>query len=328
MRFFIATGTHKPLSEHEIARFVPKEITARFPIICHDCDQTDNLLYLGQTTAGTPVWVNRAFYEADIRIVVGNIEPHHFMGYSGGMKTAAIGLGGRETITKNHAMLAHPKAKMGLYKSNPMRMDVEEIGHLMKVQFAFNIVMDSEKKIVSAFWGEPGAVIRAGIAYYQDHFQMDLDDHLQKYDVVIASPGGYPKDINLYQAQKALTHACLLAKKGATIILAAECRDGYGSRGFEEFLTAHRTAEKIIREFENSDFHIGPHKAYQIALQAKDHKIMLVTEMKETQAIRDLVMTFGNLEEALYTAKSHMPANYKTALLPDATHIIPRMNDL
>lgn len=328
MRFFIATGTHKPLTEHEITQFVPEAITTRFPIICHDCDQTNHLMFLGRTTAGTPVWVNRAFYEADIRIVIGNIEPHHFMGYSGGMKTAAIGLGGRETITKNHAMLSHPNAKMGLYKNNPMRMDVEEIGRLMGVHFAFNIVMDSGKRIVSAYWGEPEAVVRAGIAYYQEHFQMDLGRHLHRYDLVIASPGGYPKDINLYQAQKALTHACLFAKKGATIILAAECRDGYGSQSFEEFMNSNRTAEKIIDAFEKTHFRIGPHKAYQLALQAGDHRIILVSDIENTQPIGGLLNPLENMNAALDQALNNLPGEIEIAVLPDATHVLPKIDDL
>jgi len=326
--FFIATGTHKPLSEKEITRLLPGNIISTYPVMCHDCDQTDNLIYIGQTTAGTPVFVNKQYYKADIRVVIGNIEPHHFMGYSGGMKTAAIGLVGRETITKNHAMLSHPKAKKGLFRSNPMRMDVEEIGRLMGIHFAFNIVMDSNKRIMSAFFGEPGAVIRAGIAYYQDHFQMELDDHFSRYELVIASPGGYPKDINLYQAQKALTHACLFAKKGGTIILAAECRDGYGSQPFEAFLSEYSSTQEIISAFESMPFRIGPHKAFQFAQQARDHRIFLVSEIKDTEDIRGLITPFDNIGTALSHAFSELPKASKIAVLPDATHVLPRMNDL
>jgi nickel-dependent lactate racemase len=82
----IAAGAHPPMPPGEYGRVVPADILARYPVICHDCDDAANLAQLGTTSRGTPAWMNRHFLEADLRIVVGNIEPHQFMGFSGGVK--------------------------------------------------------------------------------------------------------------------------------------------------------------------------------------------------------------------------------------------------
>ena len=250
-------------------------------MVCHDCDDTDNLIYLGKTAKGTPVHVNGSFMNSDIKILVGNIESHHFMGFSGGVKTAAIGLTGRETITANHSMLSHPNTTMGLYSSNPMRMDVEEIGKMIGIDFVLNIVINDNKEIIAAYAGDPVEVMAKGIDFIRKNIQMDLHETAGTFDLVIASPGGYPKDINFYQAQKAITHACLFSKPEGVIILAAECRDGMGSQKFEQFLTSKNSFSEVIETFSSMPFEIGPHKAFQLAKQAITHKIILVSDIPE-----------------------------------------------
>ena len=125
IRLIIATGTHSPMPREEYRWVVPEEIVARYPVLCHNADDRENLVQLGTTSRSTPVWVNRRFFEADLRIVVGNIEPHLFQGFSGGVKSAAIGLAGRDTVNRNHAMMTDHRAQLGRYSDNPTRQDVE-----------------------------------------------------------------------------------------------------------------------------------------------------------------------------------------------------------
>jgi nickel-dependent lactate racemase len=126
IRFFIATGTHLPMRIDEFSLVVPEEILAHYTVESHDCDDNSNLEFLGKTHAGTPVWVNREYFQTDLKVVVGNIEPHHFMGFSGGNKSASIGLTGRQTINQNHSFLMDDRSRLGAYIDNPMRHDVEE----------------------------------------------------------------------------------------------------------------------------------------------------------------------------------------------------------
>jgi nickel-dependent lactate racemase len=325
--FYIATGTHKPVTEDLFSLIVDETIIQNYKIVSHDCDDRQNLVEIGVTTRNTPVFINKDYYESDLKIVVGNIESHHFMGFSGGYKTASIGLTSRETITGNHNLLPDPNAKMGLFSSNPMRLEVEEIGKKIGVDLALNVVIGTDKKILDCFWGPPEEVVRNGICYIRDHIQLDLGDVLHQFDLVIASAGGYPKDINFYQSQKALTHACLFAKPGGKIILIAECRDGFGSDKFENFISSRSTPEEVIKDFESKDFEIGPHKAYQLANQVMEHEIYLISSMNP-EGVRSLKLKHRtDIQSAINEVLDEFPKDVKIAVLPYATHTMPKIRE-
>jgi nickel-dependent lactate racemase len=325
--FYIATGTHKPVTEDLFSLIVDETIIQNYKIVSHDCDDRQNLVEIGVTTRNTPVFINKDYYESDLKIVVGNIESHHFMGFSGGYKTASIGLTSRETITGNHNLLPDPNAKMGLFSSNPMRLEVEEIGKKIGVDLALNVVIGTDKKILDCFWGPPEEVVRNGICYIRDHIQLDLGDVLHQFDLVIASAGGYPKDINFYQSQKALTHACLFAKPGGKIILIAECRDGFGSDKFENYISNRSTPEEVIKDFESKDFEIGPHKAYQLANQVMEHEIYLISSMNP-EDVRSLKLKHRtDIQSAINEVLDEFPKDVKIAVLPYATHTMPKIRE-
>ena len=249
IQFNIATGTHRKLTQPEILQVLPGNLHQMYRFCCHDCDAQDELVYLGETPQNTPVCINRSFYQADVKILVGNIEPHHFMGFSGGYKTASIGLTGRKTIETNHAMLPDPKAKLGHFYDNPMRKDVEDIGRMIGVDYALNIVMNDQKQILHVLWGDPYAVMEAGVPLALQGSRIDKKESECRYDLVIASAGGYPKDINLYQAQKAITNACLFSKKGGVIILVAGCRNGAGNQKFKDYARQASSWETVLEDF-------------------------------------------------------------------------------
>ena len=299
----VATGSHAPMQPDEFPRVVPRDILARFAVISHDAADRDNLRYLGLTRRATPVWINKHFVEADLRIVVGNIEPHQFMGFSGGAKSAAIGLAGMETINHNHAMMSNSRARLGSFDDNPARQDVEEIGTLSRVDFALNVVLNEAKEIVNIFAGEPQAVMRAGIRLVLKLYQVPVS---APFDLMIVSPGGHPKDINLYQAQKALAHAALVAKEGATIILVAACPQGTGSESYEQWMEGMTSYAAVIDRFTREGFRIGPHKAYQIARDAARVWVLLISQIPPDLVRRLLLTPVANLEEALSLARNAM----------------------
>ena len=323
--FYFATGTHRELTDEEIADVLPMGFHQEYPHFCHNCDAAEDLIFLGETTKSTPVYVNKGFYRAEVKIVVGNIEPHHFMGFSGGVKTAAIGLTGRKTIEMNHAMLPEPNARMGLFMDNPMRKDVEEIGSMIGVDYALNVVLNDKKEIIAAFGGDPFKVMQQGIPVSLRSCQLDIKQSECGFDLVIASAGGFPKDINLYQSQKALTNACLFSRPGGVIILAAACQDGAGNDKFLDFLQGKTTLDQILRDFASQPFIVGPHKAYQIAQQAKDHKIILISELDKSLIPDFLLTSADGLKEALEVARPLLPENSRVAVLPFATHSMPQI---
>jgi nickel-dependent lactate racemase len=333
--FYIATGTHIPMPADEFSRILPREIYEKYHVVSHNCDDEPGLVTLGKTARGTTIRANRYFVESDLRIVVGNIEPHHFAGFSGGYKTAAIGLGARDTINHNHAMLVEPDARIAEFLHNPLRQDIEEMGDAIGVQFALNAILNSEKKIVRAVSGSPRAVMQAGIPISQGICQVSLGDNLMpgdenyyhRYDLVVASVGGAPKDINFYQSQKALTHASLFTRDGGVIILAAECPEGSGSRSYEEFMEGISSPQAVFEKFRQVGFRVGPHKAFQVARDAARVRIILVSSIPDNLVSRLLMTPAANLDQAFILATQILSptpnGQMKIAILPRATNTVP-----
>jgi len=318
----VATGLHAPMKEAEFAQILPADILGRYRVVSHDASATENLLTLGKTQLGTPVQVNRLFAQADLRLVVGNLEPHQFMGFSGGVKTAVIGLGGRETINQNHALMLDPHSDLARYDDNPARQDVEEAGRMIGIHFALNVVINESKQIVRVLAGEPQAVMREGMPLVLQLYQVRVP---VPFDLLIASPGGHPKDINLYQAQKALGHAARVTRKGGTVILVAACPEGTGSASYEKWVTGMASHQAVLDRFQHEGFRIGPHKAFQIARDAAPRRLLMVTEMPP-EFVRTLLLDpYPNLDAALATALQGLSPAARIGIMPWANATIPTL---
>jgi nickel-dependent lactate racemase len=294
-------------------------------VVVHDCDASP-LVTLGKTDYGTPIQVNRAYYECDLKFVTGNIEPHHFMGFSGGVKTAAIGLASRQTINANHAMLIHPNAHSGRYSINPMRQDIEQIGRKMGIQFCLGTVLNEHKEILRVYFGDPKMVMQKAIPDVRAMFAAVIPE---PYDLVIASPGGAPKDINLYQAQKGLTHAARIAKDDAWVLLLAACPEGSGSQGYEAFITQSGSHQSVMDRFQSGFFEVGPHKTYLIARDALRTRIILVSEIPP-QSVSQWRLTPSQpdkLESLLGWLADQLPTDARVAVLPAATRTMTEIHN-
>lgn len=318
--FYVAVGTHPAMTPDEFPSILPENILRRYRVVSHDAENSTSLVKLGETPAGTPVWSNRAYVQSDFKIVVGNIEPHQFVGFSGGVKTAAIGLAGPSTINGNHSLMTHPASQLGEYDTNPARQDVEAIGQLVGVHLALNAILNQNREIVNVLAGDPRAVMLAGVPLSRQICQVRA---AQEYALTIASPGGHPKDINLYQAQKGLAHAARITRDGGTIILAAACPEGTGSRHYEEWMVGKRSYAEIFDRFRAEGFRIGPHKAFQIARDATRVRLLFCSQMDEGFARALLLNPVADLQTAVDLALRDLPAGERVAVLPHAASTIP-----
>jgi len=320
IKFFVAVGTHPPMAPYEFNSIVSREILRNYEVISHDSEDAELLKFLGNTDKGTPVWCNQKYLKADLKIVVGNIEPHQFMGFSGGVKSAAIGLSGLETINHNHAMMAHPDSKLGNYDTNPARRDVETIGRMIGVDLAVNALLNQDKQIVHAISGDPVAVMKAGIPLSREICQVEVP---QDYRLMLASPGGHPKDINIYQSQKGLSHAALVTKSNGTILLAAACPEGSGSPHYEKWIRGKKSHQEVVESFKTEGFRIGPHKAYQIARAALKMRVMLYSEIDNVLSKSLLLTPSRDFQESVDNALADLHPGDRIGVIPHAASTIP-----
>ena len=318
----IACGTHPLMPPDEYQRILPPEILRDYRIICHNADNDADLTYLGRTSRGTPVHINREYVAADYRIVVGNIEPHQFQGFSGGVKSAAIGLAGKETIHHNHAMMGDSHARLGEYERNPARQDVEEIGRMIGIDFALNAILDPTKRIVSALAGDPLAVMTRGISKLRAMVEIAV---AAPYDLMIVSPGGHPKDINLYQSQKGLAHAAAVTKTGGAVILCAACLEGSGSPSYEAWMMDPQIKchADVFARFAREGFQIGPHKAFQVSRDASRVHVDLVSELDDEFVHQLLLHPASDLQTAIDRALERLPKKPRIGVMPAANAAIP-----
>lgn len=267
-----ALGSHRIHTEEEKKKLVGEDIYRT--IACIDGDIND-CVHLGITSRGTPVDIVRVVAEADRRICLGNIEYHYFAGYSGGGKAIMPGVSTREAIQSNHSMMVEPSACAGNIWDNPLRKDIEEAADICGVDFIVNVVLDEHKKIIKAVAGHVTKAHRAGCEFLDTLYQKKINS---RADIVIVSQGGAPKDLNLYQTQKALDNSKHAVKDGGTIILVGSCKEGLGEHVFEEWMLSAKEPQELIARVKKQ-FQLGGHKAAAIAMVLEHAEIYLVSEL-------------------------------------------------
>ncbi len=319
----VGTGNHRAATPDELPQLVGADIARRYRVLSHVYDDPAQLVRLGETSRSTPVVINRTFAEANTRIIVGMIDPHQFVGYTGGCKGAFIGLAGGETISANHSMLSDPAAKLGVCNGNPVREDIDELTDFLPIDLVINVVLNTANEVVRVFAGDPHDVLAAAVPLVQDVCETAVPHAM---DVVIASPGGYPKDINLYQAQKALAHACELVRPGGSVILVAECREGAGDDLYEAWMAAARTPHEVVTRFEREGFRMGAHKAFLFARSLLKARTYLVSRgIAPAQAHKLHLIPAPTIEHALAAALRDIEGRPRIGIMPRASSTIPRI---
>ena len=316
-----ALGSHRRHTEEEKRKLAGRQ--AYEEIACIDGDIND-CVHLGETSRGTPVDIVRSVAEADRRVCLGNIEYHYFAGYSGGAKAIMPGVSTREAIQANHRMMTEPMACAGNIENNPIREDIEEAAAICGVDFILNVVLDEHKKIIRAVAGDVTEAHRAGCAFLDTLYEKKIKE---RADIVIVSQGGAPKDLNLYQTQKALDNAKHAIREGGIIILAGSCREGLGERTFEEWMTEAAKPEELIERVRR-DFKLGGHKAAAIAMVLEKAEIYLVSEL-EPAFVETLFMTpFDKVQAAYETADAKLGGRGREAtvlVMPYGGSTLPRV---
>lgn len=314
-----ALGSHRAHTEEEKKYLVGEEVFSR--IKCIDSSSTE-FVHLGITANGTPVDINKVVAQADRRICLGNIEYHYFAGYSGGAKAIMPGVSTRASIQANHSRMVEEEAKAGNIKTNPVRLDIEAVEKFVPIDFIVNVVLDSNKQIIKAVAGHYIEAHREGCKFLDDFYKIQIEE---KADIVITTPGGYPKDLNLYQAQKALDNSKHAVKDGGIIILVASCKEGLGEKTFEDWMLNTEKSEDMIEKIKKN-FQLGGHKAAAIAMILQKAKIYLVSEL-EPDFVRSIFMEpFDNVQSAIDAAFQEKGNDSQIVLMPFGGSTLPSLD--
>jgi nickel-dependent lactate racemase len=314
----LGLGLHRPMTREEIEAALSPEIRRRYRVYNHNPENTE---LLGYTTRGTPVEFFSPLVEADFRICLGNIEFHYFAGYSGGAKAILPGCASRLAVTANHAMMVLPEAAAGRLEDNPLRMDIEEAVEMLGVDFILNVVVDQEHHIQAAFAGDVTAAHRKGCEYVAQRGKVKIN---READIVIASPGGFPKDINFYQAHKAMEGAKDFLRDGGVLILVAECGEGFGEKTMEEWLLESGSPAEVIMRLQRG-FVLGGHKAAAIAAIRQRADVYVVSALPEAKIKRTGMRPFTDAQQALEAAFEQLGPDSQVLLVPQAVSMVPEM---
>ena len=319
IEILIAVGSHRFVTEKEMDDLLGKEIVNQFVVENHNC-QADDLVYLGMTHLQTPVELNRKFVEADKRITIGDVAFHYYAGYTGGRKSILPGISSLRSIQKNHSNLIHPDAVTGNLNGNVIHVDMNEAAEKAKVDFSISVVLDSNKEIVEIATGNIFSSFEACVKKVDEMFKVYVD---KAADIVLVSSGGFPKDINLYQAQKAIEQAQTIVKPGGQLIVIAECRDGIGHKVFDEWMYQYKTLEELSKQVQ-TNFKLGGHKAYYMRKTMQKADIILVSELDSELVEDPFNMTpSDSLEDALELAFSRMGNDASVWTLPIGGETLP-----
>ena len=312
-----ALGSHRAHTAEERLKLAGER--AFNEIRCIDGDAA-TAVSMGVTSRGTPVDIVEEVAKADRRICLGNIEYHYFAGYSGGAKAIMPGVSTRAAIQSNHTMMVDPLACAGNITTNPLRQDIEEAADICGVDFILNVVLDEKKQIIKAVAGDVTKAHRAGCAFLDTLYEKKIPE---RADIVIVSQGGAPKDLNLYQTQKALDNAKHAVKNGGTIILVGACQEGLGEHTFEDWILRSQTPQDLIR-WVKEDFKLGGHKAAAIAMVLENASISLVSQMDESLVRAAFLDPYQDLQKAFDDAYAKQGAKATVLVMPYGGSTLPR----
>lgn len=319
MVILFSLGTHREMTEEEMTEAVSPAIAKRIRMINSNAKIDEDFIEVGTTSRGTPVRFHKEAVQADHIICTGSVVHHFFAGYGGGRKALFPGVSHYETIRANHSLMLSPEATIGRLEGNPIYEDQIEGTEMCRPTFLINMVLNEEKEFTGVFAGDYIAAHKEACAFVDQQNGVEI---AAEAPIVIATCGGYPKDINIYQSQKTMDNAVKAVAPGGVVILLAECREGSGSAVFDEVIDTYHTID-AIEDFVRSDFQIGRHKAYAVTRLMKKADFYLISSLPDDYAKKAFFTPVHSVEEALAKAEAKVGKDAGVLLMPHASYTVP-----
>ncbi len=290
IRIIFATGIHRPVTEEEKREILTPFIAQRIKTLDHNARDLAQILKVGETRDGIPIELNRALAEHDHIVLIGGIAFHYFAGFTGGRKLVCPGLASRRTIGETHKLAfdceRHTRRAgvgLGILDGNAVHEAFAEVVEKINPSFSVNTVVNEHAQAIEIFAGDWQSAHRWGCEFYAENFTINI---AEKRETVIVSCGGFPFDINLIQAHKALEMASRACAKGGTIILLAECAEGLGRSDFLKWFAAENS-EKLAGMLCRG-YQVNGQTAWSLLEKAEKFRVKIFTNLteEETRAMR------------------------------------------
>ena len=319
----IATGLHRPSRSDEIERIIGKNLISRLEVRNHVATDSNSLQYFGNTEDNIPIYINKHYCTSDVKITTGYVEPHFFFGFAGGRKSIIPGIAGKETIQANHSAknIASAHSRFGMYKKNVLHKNSMEICQMVGVDFMINVCINEYHEIVQVAAGDFEKVHETLVDYQYKHLFNEIQE---PYDIVICGNGGYPLDLNLYQAVKSMALGELAVKREGTIISVNECIDGIGEEKFKELLFSGKSPKEVYRLILNGEILVPDQwKIQTLARVLMKAEILVVSRLKEHE-IGNIGLKYAKtVEDAINLSIDKHGSNAKILILPNGPQILP-----
>ncbi|ATW23465.1 nickel-dependent lactate racemase [Candidatus Formimonas warabiya] len=323
-----ASGLHRPMTKEEMDKALGglrNEVNA----ISHDAYQHE-CVPIGISKNNTPIEINRVVFEAKLKISISTIEPHHAAGWSGGGKNVMPGISSSKSIYAHHKQMLSPGVAIAVFDGNPFREDIEDIACKAGIDFICNVILTEDKKISQAFCGHVVKAHRAGAKVCEKCLSIEVPE---LPDIVIATPGGAPRDNNLWQTEgKTLTRIKDIIRPGGIIILVSECSEGVGQKEFQKDIETQLSTgdlQKVIDTIAEMPFTVQTNKTARIAKLLQNQEIYFVTsETMQKVFTNPPFRMFSSLQEAFDAAVKSMGETAKVLVVPEAPGIVLKLPSL
>lgn len=321
----VATGTHRGNTPAELREMLGDDVVDAVRVVNHDARDDASLVWMGRLGNDVPVWLNRAWVDADVRITTGFVEPHFFAGFSGGPKMVAPGLAGLETVLTLHdaGRIGHPRARWGVIEGNPVHDDIRAIARATGTDFTLDVIIDARKQLVSAFGGTLEESHRAACAAVRETAMRPVP---APFDVVVTSNSGFPLDQNLYQAVKGMSAAAQVLRPNGTIVCAAECRDGFPDHGdYRAELTAAASPEALLESIASRSETVPDQWQIQIqaAIQSQARVVMYTDCLSSADLGAAHLERTTDIAATVADALAAVGPDARLCVLPEGPQTIP-----
>ncbi|HEX3872253.1 MAG TPA: nickel-dependent lactate racemase, partial [Pirellulales bacterium] len=275
---------------------------------------------------GVPIWIDRRYVEADLKITTGLIEPHLMAGFSGGRKLICPGIAALETVRKWHspAFLEHPNADCGILEGNPVHEENTWIARHTGCDFIANVVIDAERRPLKFVAGDMQAAFMEGVAFVRSVVR---DTVAEPVDVVVTSAAGYPLDTTFYQAIKGLTGALPIVKQGGTIILAASLSEGVGSPEFQQLFRENPTIDAFHTRILGRDLVVMDQwQLEELAKVCRKAKVKIVSDGLSGETLESLYVTSApSVEQAVSDSLAEYGSAARIAVIPKGPYVLAQV---